>query len=439
MPDSGIGASVKRREDFRFITGRGRYTDDINRPGQLYAAFVRSPLAHAKVTSIDTAEAAKAPGVVAIYTGADMEGRRHRLAALRLGGHRQERRAAQGAAALAAGARQGALRRRPRRGGDRRKHRPGPRGGRAGRGRLRGAAGGGRGPPTPNRARSSTTRRPATSASTGSWATRPRSTRAFAKASHVSKLDLVKQPPDPQRPWSRGAADRRVRRRHRQLHHLLDQPEPAPAAADPLRLRAEPARAQGPRRRPRRRRRLRFEDLRLRRGDGLHLGVEEAGRQAGQVDGGADGVLPVRRARPRPRHPRRAGDGRRGQVPGTQGRHQGETWAPTSPASPRRCRPTSTPRCWPGQYATPAVQLQRPRPCSPRPRRSTPTRGAGRPEATYVVERMVEVAARDMKMDPGRDPPEELHPARPVPLPDPGRAGFTTSATTSRRWTRRWR
>ncbi len=73
MPDSGIGASVKRREDFRFITGRGRYTDDINRPGQLYAAFVRSPLAHAKVTSIDTAEAAKAPGVVAIYTGADME------------------------------------------------------------------------------------------------------------------------------------------------------------------------------------------------------------------------------------------------------------------------------------------------------------------------------------------------------------------------------
>ncbi len=73
MPDSGIGAAVKRREDFRFITGRGRYVDDINRPGQLYASFVRAPIAHANVRGIDTAEAEKAPGVVAVFTGEDLE------------------------------------------------------------------------------------------------------------------------------------------------------------------------------------------------------------------------------------------------------------------------------------------------------------------------------------------------------------------------------
>ncbi|MEM9488557.1 MAG: xanthine dehydrogenase family protein molybdopterin-binding subunit [Myxococcota bacterium] len=68
----GIGASVRRTEDQRFITGRGRYTDDITARGQLHAVFVRSPLAHAQITAIDTREAAAAPGVVAVYTGADI-------------------------------------------------------------------------------------------------------------------------------------------------------------------------------------------------------------------------------------------------------------------------------------------------------------------------------------------------------------------------------
>ena len=49
MADTGIGASVKRKEDQRFITGKGQYTDDINRPGQTYAVFVRSPHAHATI------------------------------------------------------------------------------------------------------------------------------------------------------------------------------------------------------------------------------------------------------------------------------------------------------------------------------------------------------------------------------------------------------
>ncbi|WP_366555899.1 xanthine dehydrogenase family protein molybdopterin-binding subunit [Aquibaculum sediminis] len=72
MSDSGIGAPVRRREDKRFLTGKGRYTDDINRPGQLYAYFLRSPVAHAKVTRVETAEAEAAPGVVAVFTGQDM-------------------------------------------------------------------------------------------------------------------------------------------------------------------------------------------------------------------------------------------------------------------------------------------------------------------------------------------------------------------------------
>jgi carbon-monoxide dehydrogenase large subunit len=68
----GIGASVRRKEDKKFITGKGRYTDDINRPGQLYAWFIRSDLAHAEIKSIDTKSASKADGVVAIFTGADV-------------------------------------------------------------------------------------------------------------------------------------------------------------------------------------------------------------------------------------------------------------------------------------------------------------------------------------------------------------------------------
>ena len=67
-----IGKSVKRVEDKRFITGMGRYTDDIILPQQTYASFVRSPYAHAKILSVDVSAAKAMPGVVAIYTGADV-------------------------------------------------------------------------------------------------------------------------------------------------------------------------------------------------------------------------------------------------------------------------------------------------------------------------------------------------------------------------------
>lgn len=69
-----IGESVRRKEDVRFLTGVGNYTDDINVHGQTFAVFVRSPHAHATINSIDTAAAAAMPGVVRIFTGKDIEG-----------------------------------------------------------------------------------------------------------------------------------------------------------------------------------------------------------------------------------------------------------------------------------------------------------------------------------------------------------------------------
>src|SRR5580704_1413944 len=67
---NGIGQPVRRREDLRLLTGRGRYSDDINVAGQAYAVMVRSPHAHARIRSIDIADASR--NVLAILTGQDM-------------------------------------------------------------------------------------------------------------------------------------------------------------------------------------------------------------------------------------------------------------------------------------------------------------------------------------------------------------------------------
>ncbi len=72
MSATGIGASVRRLEDRRYITGKGNYVDDVNRHGQAYAYFLRSPHAHATIKSIDKAAAATAPGVLAVLTGDDL-------------------------------------------------------------------------------------------------------------------------------------------------------------------------------------------------------------------------------------------------------------------------------------------------------------------------------------------------------------------------------
>jgi carbon-monoxide dehydrogenase large subunit len=73
MGFEGIGASVRRKEDLRFLSGKGNYTDDINRPGQLHAYIKRSDRPHATINAINIAAASAAPGVVKVFVGADME------------------------------------------------------------------------------------------------------------------------------------------------------------------------------------------------------------------------------------------------------------------------------------------------------------------------------------------------------------------------------
>src|SRR5258708_13632317 len=68
-----IGASVKRVEDPRFLTGQGHYVDDMKLPGMAYAAFLRSAYAHARI-AVDASEARAFPGVYAVFTAADLAG-----------------------------------------------------------------------------------------------------------------------------------------------------------------------------------------------------------------------------------------------------------------------------------------------------------------------------------------------------------------------------
>src|SRR6202022_850345 len=69
----GMGHSVKRKEDLRFIQGKGTYVDDVSLPGMVYGHMIRSPYAHARITGIRSDEAKKLPGVLAVITGQDLE------------------------------------------------------------------------------------------------------------------------------------------------------------------------------------------------------------------------------------------------------------------------------------------------------------------------------------------------------------------------------
>ena len=71
-PTGHVGRAMRRKEDPALITGKGRYVDDIALPAMLWASFVRSPEAHAKIVSIDTSAAAQRPGIQAVFTGEDM-------------------------------------------------------------------------------------------------------------------------------------------------------------------------------------------------------------------------------------------------------------------------------------------------------------------------------------------------------------------------------
>ncbi|MGE0419927.1 MAG: xanthine dehydrogenase family protein molybdopterin-binding subunit, partial [Acetobacteraceae bacterium] len=72
-----IGQSTRRFEDARFLTGKGRFVEDVNEPGQVWAHVVRSPYAHAAIASIDTAAAKAVQGVLAVYTHEDIAGLGH--------------------------------------------------------------------------------------------------------------------------------------------------------------------------------------------------------------------------------------------------------------------------------------------------------------------------------------------------------------------------
>ena len=71
---SVLGGSIRRREDPALVRGKGRYTDDITMAGMLHVAFVRSPYAHARITSIDTSQAVAMEGVHTVFTGEDVRG-----------------------------------------------------------------------------------------------------------------------------------------------------------------------------------------------------------------------------------------------------------------------------------------------------------------------------------------------------------------------------
>jgi carbon-monoxide dehydrogenase large subunit len=73
-PTTQIGTARLRKEDARLVTGQTRWTDNIVLPGMVHAALLRSPMAHAKISAIDVEAARQQPGVIAVYTGADLAG-----------------------------------------------------------------------------------------------------------------------------------------------------------------------------------------------------------------------------------------------------------------------------------------------------------------------------------------------------------------------------
>ena len=298
----GVGQPVLRTEDPTLVQGKGHYTDDIALPGQVYAVMVRSPYAHGIINGIDTSEAAAMPGVLGVYTAADLEGLRH------LQMHRavQEPRRLgdEKAAALRARRRQGALRRRSGRLRGRGNRRAGARCRRSGRARHRSAAGGDAGErsgASPARRNSTTTCR-TMSRSIIITATPRRSLPRSHGAAHVTKLSLrntrlIVAAMEPR------AAVAEYDRDQRTIH---------PACAEPGRVRHEEPARRHPRRQARQGARAHRQCRRLVRHEGaglfricLHAACGEAARPSGEMDRRPLRLVRVGFAWPRPRGDRR--------------------------------------------------------------------------------------------------------------------------------------
>ena len=398
MAETGIGASVQRKEDQRFITGKGQYTDDINRPGQTWAYFVRSPHAHANIKTIDAAAALATPGVLAVFTGEDIA--KDKVGGLICGWmiHSKD------GSPMKAGAHPALAQGKVRYVGDhvavviaetlaqakdaaekvvvdyeraagRRRH----------------------GDQAEPGSRRSTPKRPTTRSIQWHLGDKAEVDAAFAGRQARDQDRPRQQPADPQR---HGAArrHRRLRRRAGELHALHHQPEPARRAAGAVGLHRHRARAQAARDRARRGRRLRLQDLHLRRGDRVPVGRQE-GRPAREVDGRPHRGVPLRRAWPRPRHPGRAGGRRRAARSSalrakTKANLGGYLSTFASSVPTYLYAPLLS-----GQYDIPAIYCE----VDGVYTNTAPVdayRGAGRPEATFVVERLVEVAARELGKDP---------------------------------------
>ena len=316
MSATGIGAAVRRKEDFRFITGQGQYTDDVVRPGETRAAFVRSPHARAKIKSIDVSAAKKMPGVVDVLTGADLandkignlicgwmihskDGTPMKMAphpALASGNVNcvGDAVAVVIGETLAAGARWR----------------------REGQGRLRGVAVGDR---SGQGEVGSANPRGGAEEHHLRMVARRRQGNGSGLCRRLARHQARHRQQPPGAECDRAARGaRRIRRRHRQPHVMEYLAEPACGAPRHRRLRRHGAGAQIARDRARRRRRLRLQDFHLSGGGRLPMGRAQSA-PAGEMGRGAFGILRHRRARPRPRHPCGAGARRQRQDPGAEG------------------------------------------------------------------------------------------------------------------------
>ncbi len=207
MMKFGVGQAVPRFEDARLLRGQGKFLDDINLPNQLYTVFLRSPHAHARIRKVDTSVAAEAPGVVAVYTGADYNADGLGHAEGDDAAQKGRRLADVRAAAAGAGDRSGALCRRSGGDGRRRVAGPGEGRGRTGRGRLRAAAGGHVRSPrrrSPTRRASGTTTR-TTSRTSSSAANKAQRPRPPLPAPRTSSSAATSSPACTRSTWSRAA------------------------------------------------------------------------------------------------------------------------------------------------------------------------------------------------------------------------------------------
>ncbi len=239
-PNNPIGQPLRRREDARFLTGAGQYTDDVVLPGQSYGFFLRSPYAHARIKSIDLDGPRPRPAWHRSLPATTWP--RPRWAGCPAAGSSQQgRHADEGAGAPGAGARQGAPRRRPGGAGGGRHLPAGTRCRRTDRGRLRRADAGDRHHHGRKRrlggARRGARQRllrlgPRQQGGRG---------RGLRPGSACHEAELRQQPPDPQRDRA-ARGQRALHAARRRLHAVRGQPEPARRAAADVRLRAGPAR-----------------------------------------------------------------------------------------------------------------------------------------------------------------------------------------------------